>query len=209
MDKSWQPKSVRLLLDAKKWLLVCIHPDISANAQLIKQLQSYQQVQQPQVERDQKCGYHSQLKLRVSGGFGLWPEFSRILKELVPAKDAPWSQEEEDDVISAIMLILCLAQTVDFGNQRGLRSQEEFIIEAEQAWVGRLESPFSPQSLRVRRILAKSNFLGLWNFLQHFVKPNLGQSNGFLLGYRWMMPAACHPDVDPSGRLKAFQIHAI
>jgi len=153
-------KSVRLFLDTKKWLLACIHPDIRAHTQLIKQLQSYQEVQQPQVERNRQCDYYNQLKLRLRGGFGLWPEFSRILQELVPAKDAPWSQEEEDDIISAIMLILCLAQTVDFGNQRGLRSQEDFIIEAEQAWIGRLESPFSPQSLRVRHFfLAKSNFL--------------------------------------------------
>jgi hypothetical protein len=62
--------------------------------------------------------------------------------------------------------------------------------------------------VRVCEALAGSNFLGNWNFFHHFVLPNTqaqapSQSTAFFYVYRWILLAATHGDVDPSGGLKA------
>lgn len=75
----------------------------------------------------------------------------------------------------------------------------------EDTWMGVLLSPISPLPPRARRKLMETNFLGNWNFMNHFVHENLYENGHttFFYMYRWIMAAACHPNVDPAGQLEA------
>ncbi|KAF2821009.1 hypothetical protein CC86DRAFT_411325 [Ophiobolus disseminans] len=117
----WEPAAGLVLLDAKKWLLACIDPDVRAETALVQQITCYEDIQQPRVNQDEICNYNDQLELRLTGEFGLWPELTLIRQALIPADNVQWTQADEQDVTSALRLIFRLGQTVDFRNSNNPR----------------------------------------------------------------------------------------
>jgi hypothetical protein len=87
-----------------------------------------------------------------------------------------------------------------------LRSSKVYFVACEHVHIDLIETPFSAISLQARHVLADMNFLGNWNFCQHFVRKQYSRESvncGMFLLYRWLMLAATHPDADPSGKVKA------
>jgi hypothetical protein len=159
---------------------------------------------------NQTTNYFQQLEDRRAEGLGSWPDLTRAFKSLLPARDTPWSASQKHDVRTAIFFFLRLTRTV-FTADYSVRTRflvqqrpwEEIIIAAECSWHDQLASPLSSMSIRVRRVLAECNFLGNWDFIHHFILPNLRDPyTDYFFVYRFTLAAACHPEVDPSGNLK-------
>jgi hypothetical protein len=161
----------------------------------------------PRVDRSKKSNYQLQRSERVQGGFGWWPDLTRSLLALHPKEQAPWTEEDDTNILIAVKAYLRIALNVSFSHNHARKwsvPREEYILESERLHVCLVESPFSPYPLSVRQVLAESNYLGNWMLLEHMVLPGLDapEDHWAYSTFRWIMRAATHTVADPTGNIK-------
>jgi hypothetical protein len=172
---------------------------------------------QPTVDCRMMCNYLKQLDERRAGGLGLWPDLTRTLKALSLPPGRAWTLTDKQNLVAVIKLFIQLLAIVDWGKANmhitWTNSWNEYILCAQRLHADFVESPFSPHPLPARRAIASEmNYLGNFNFVQHFLRPNIeagiptsvDKTAGVLafVMYRWLMLTATHPDADPSGDIK-------
>ncbi|KAF1951318.1 hypothetical protein CC80DRAFT_553440 [Byssothecium circinans] len=211
---------------AKELILTCLlHPDIDKDGDIGRaveplvnlqpQIKERSDMSNPTGENTYTARYLKQRAQRLAGGHGLWPEFTRVLKQLAPADS---TSINEQDVLDMFELFLRLAldiwgtYTADLSNHVPNPRTAAYFCGLQKCIHGfqsRIEDPAASESLHVRQLFANAGIISSWEFMFHFVLPTLVRSTprpeltrlGFYI-YRWVLRAATHPDVDPSGRIK-------
>lgn len=108
----FEEETTKLLLEVKDWLLKCAcHDSVDADGSLFHEMRAII-VQQPRVDLSKKSNYRLQRSDRITGGFGIWPDLTRMLTALRPSSEEAWGSEDDKNAVMAVTSYLYLASNM-------------------------------------------------------------------------------------------------
>ncbi|KAF2251650.1 hypothetical protein BU26DRAFT_589875 [Trematosphaeria pertusa] len=201
--------------EAKDWILSCgLHPDMDCEVQnALKPLAGVQPVY-AEDKSNTNSNYCEQRELRSAGGAGAWPDLTRMLKEFVPSEEDQRADFDEQGINRTVMWFLRIAFNAAESYTQGVEDkpapQTKAVKKGLRVTIKKysqmVENPNSSVPLHIRWALSKLQFQGNWQWMIRFVLPTIlrfqQREHIEFFVYQWVMRAALHPDIDPTGKVR-------